>query len=72
MRASARSAPSVVRGVGRHGLQLGPRQGQSDEVVVMELDAPALVRGVLREQLSADRVADRDLPAGIGTQLATQ
>jgi hypothetical protein len=38
----------------------------------MELDAPALVRGVLREQLSADRVADRDLPTGIGTQLATQ
>jgi len=34
--------------------------------VDLEVDA------FLREQLSADRVADRDLPAGIGTQLATQ
>ena len=60
------------RGVGRHRLELGPRLGQRDEIVVMELDAPALVRGVLREDGLAHRIADRNLLSGIGTQLAAE
>ena len=60
------------RGVGRHRLELGPRFGQRDEVVVMELDAPALVRGVLREDGLAHRIADRNLLSGVGAQLAAE
>jgi hypothetical protein len=64
----AHEAPQ--RGVGWHRLQVRPAVAERDEVVVVELDAPALVRRVLREQLTAERVADRDLLASIGTQLA--
>jgi hypothetical protein len=60
------------RGVGRHRLKLGPRFGQRDQVVVMELDAPALVRGVLREDGLAHGIADRNLLSGVGAQLAAE
>jgi hypothetical protein len=38
----------------------------------MKLDAPALVRGIVREHDLAHRVAHRGLLAGIGAQLAAQ
>src|SRR5258708_23926748 len=38
----------------------------------MELDAPALVRSILREHGLAHGIADRNLPSGIGAQLAAQ
>jgi hypothetical protein len=38
---------------------------ERDEVVVVELDAPALVRGVLRDDLATHGVADRGLLPGI-------
>jgi hypothetical protein len=38
----------------------------------MELDAPALVRGILRQHGLAHRLAHRGLLAGIGAQLAAQ
>ena len=38
----------------------------------MKLDAPALVRGVLRQHDLAHRLAHRRLPAGILAQLAAQ
>ena len=38
----------------------------------MELDAPALVRGILREHGLAHGVADRELLSGIGAQLAAE
>ena len=38
----------------------------------MKLDAPTLVRGILREHDLAHRVAHRGLLAGIGAQLAAQ
>jgi hypothetical protein len=60
------------RGVGRHGLKLRPRFGQRDEVVVMELDTPALMRSVLREDDLAHGIADRNLLSGIGAQLAAE
>ena len=60
------------RGVGRHGAKLGRRFGQRNEVVVMELYAPALVRRVLRENGLAHDIADRDLLPGIGAQLAAE
>jgi hypothetical protein len=48
------------------------RVGERDEVVVMQLDAPALVRGVLREHGLAHRVAHRELLSGIGAHLAAE
>ena len=60
------------RGVGQHRVELGPGFGQRDEVVVMELDAPALMRGVLREDGLAHRIADRNLLSGVGAQLAAE
>ena len=60
------------RGIGRHGLETGLRLGQSDEVVVVELDAPALVGGVLGEDGASNRLADGRLPAGVGAQLAAK
>ena len=38
----------------------------------MQLDAPALVRGVLREHGLAHGIAHRDLPSGIAAQLAAE
>jgi hypothetical protein len=38
----------------------------------MELDAPALMRGVLREDGLAHRIADRNLLSGVGAQLAAE
>ncbi len=60
------------RSVGRRRLQIGPGLGKRDEIVMMELDAPAFVRGVLRQHDLAHRVAHRGLLAGIGAQLAAQ
>jgi hypothetical protein len=39
---------------------------------VVELDAPALVRGVLRDDLAAHEVADGGLLSGIGPDLAAE
>ena len=60
------------RGIGRRGPQIGLRLGQGDEVVVVELDAPALVGGVLGEDGAPDRLADGVLLAGVGAQLAAK
>ena len=60
------------RGVGRHGLELGPGLSQRDEVVVMELDAPALVGSILGKHGLAHGIADRKLLSGIGAQLAAE
>ena len=60
------------RRIGRHWRQLGPRPGQRHQVVVMELDAPALVGGVLGQQGLAQRLAHRRLLAGILAPLAAQ
>jgi hypothetical protein len=57
---------------GRHRLQLGLGLSKCDEVVVMELGAPAFVRGVLREHSSPHGVTDRVLPSGIGADLAAE
>jgi hypothetical protein len=48
------------------------RLGQSDEVVVVELDAPALVGGVLGKDGAPNRLADGMLLTGIGAQLAAK
>jgi hypothetical protein len=65
-------AQPAQRRIGRHRLQLGPGLGECDEVVVMELDAPAFVRGVLREHGLPHGVTDRVLPSGIGADLAAE
>ena len=82
VRSAWRDAPPLVetvgleepaqRRVGRHGLEIGLGRGQRDEIVVMQLDAPALVRGILRKHGLAHGVAHRHLLTGIGTQLAPQ
>ena len=54
------------RGIGRHRLEAGLGLGQCDEVVVVELDAPALVGGVLGEDGTAHGIADGGLLPGIG------
>ena len=49
------------------------RLGQRDEIVVMQLDAPAhAVGGVLREHSAADGVADRVLLPSIAAHLAPE
>src|SRR4249920_1003890 len=58
---------AAQRRIGRHRLEIRLRLGQRDEIVVMQLDAPALVGGVLREHRAADGVADR-VAHGIGRQ----
>ena len=66
------SHEAAQRGIGRHGPEIGLRLGQSDEVVVVELDAPALVGGVLGQDGAPDRRADGRLLAGVGAQLAAK
>jgi hypothetical protein len=58
--------------VGRYGLEIGPVLGQRDEIVVVQLRAPTLMRGVLGKHGLAHGVAHRRLLAGIGAQLAPQ
>jgi hypothetical protein len=53
---AVRLQETAQRGVGRYRLKIGSRLGERDQVVVMELDAPSLVRGVLREHGLAHRV----------------
>ena len=48
------------------------RLGQSDEVVVVELDAPALVGGVLGQGGAPNRLTDGMLLSGVGAQLAAE
>src|SRR5512134_3891553 len=48
---------AAQRRIGRNRLEVGPRLAERDEVVVMQLDAPALVRGILGEHGPSDRVA---------------
>ena len=63
---------ATQRGIGRHGLEIWLRLGQRDKVVVVELDAPALVCGVLRDDDATHGRADGVLPPGVGAQLAAQ
>ena len=63
---------AAQRGIGRRGLEPRLRLGQRDKVVVVELDAPALVCGVLRDDDATHGRADGVLPPGIGAQLAAQ
>ena len=77
-----RQAPALVEAVGlheaaqgrvgRHRLQAGLGLSQSDKVVVVKLDAPTLVRGVLGEHGLADGVADRVLLSCVDAHLAAQ
>ena len=59
--------------IGRHRPQAGLRLGQGDQIVVVQLDAPALVGGVLREHGAPQppRSIGR-LLAGVGAQLAAK
>src|SRR5579864_1571725 len=63
---------AAQRVVTRQRPEIGSRLGKCDEIVVMELDAPVFVCGVLCEDDLAHRGAHRGLPASIGTQLAAQ
>src|SRR4249919_1425518 len=63
---------AAQRRIGRHRLEIGLRLGQRDEIVVMQLDAPALVGGILREHRAADGVADRVLLPSIAAHLAPE
>ena len=58
--------------IGRHRLEVWPRLGQRDEVVMVELDAPALMCGVLRDDDATHGRADGVLLPGVGAQLAAQ
>src|SRR6516225_4193312 len=60
------------RCIGRHGLEIGVGLGERHEIVVVQLHAPALVRGVLGEDRLAYRAAHRRLLPSIGAQLAPQ
>src|SRR5262249_51592081 len=60
------------RGVGRDGLEIEVGLGQSDEIVVVQLHAPTLVRSVLGQDRLAYRAAHRRLLAGVGAQLAAE
>src|SRR5262252_339814 len=63
---------AAQRRIGRHRLEIRLRLGQRDEIVVMQLDAPALVGGVLREHRAADGIADRVLLPSIAAHLAPE
>ena len=58
--------------VGRQRIQIGIGLGSRDEIVVMQLLGPALVRGILVDDDLTCRAADGRLLAGIGAQLAPQ
>jgi hypothetical protein len=79
---TGREAPSFAQavgfeeaaqgGVGGHGIEIGAALGKDNEIVVVQLDAPALVRGVLGKDGLPESTAHRPLLAGIGAQLAPQ
>src|SRR5262245_5942505 len=54
------------RGVGRDGLELGIVIRERNEIVVVQLHAPAFMRGVLGQDCLAYRAAHRRLLAGVG------
>ena len=58
------------RRIGRRGPELGALRDQGDQVVVVKLGAPALVRGILGKQRLAQGVAHRRLAAGVPAALA--
>jgi hypothetical protein len=60
------------RRIGRHGRKIRVAVGERDEVIVVQLHTPALVRGVLGKDRLAYRAAHRRLLSGIGAQLAAQ
>jgi hypothetical protein len=61
---------SAQRRVGRHVLEIGVGLGERDEIVVVQLRAPALMRGILGEDCLAHGRGHRPLLAGIDAQLA--
>src|SRR5713101_4379737 len=63
---------AAQRGIRRHRPQLGPVLAERDQIVVMKLDGPTLVGGVLRQQGLTHRVAHRRLLSGVRTHLAAQ
>src|SRR6202050_3374530 len=63
---------AAQRRIGRHRLEIRLRLGPRDEIVVMQLDAPALVGGVLCEHRAADGVAARVLLPSIAAHLAPE
>ena len=56
--------------VGRHRPKRGLLRRERDQVVVVKLGAPALVRGILGKQRLAQGVAHRRLAAGVPAALA--
>ena len=60
------------RGVGRQGTDLRFRRHPGREVVVVQAEAPALVRGVLIEENPARLLTQRRLSARVAPPLATQ
>jgi len=69
---AVRGEETAQRGIGRHRRERGIALGERQDVVVMQLDAPALVRGVLRQHGLAYRGAHRSLRASVLTQLTPQ
>src|SRR5260370_31344773 len=63
---------AAQRGIRRQWPQLGPLVAERDQIVVMELEGPTLVRRVLRQQGLAHRIAHRRLLSGVRAHLATQ
>ena len=60
------------RRVGWHRAQFRPRLGQGDQIVMMQLYAPAFVSPVLLQQRLAQRRRHRCLRTGIAAPLAEQ
>src|SRR5215510_1538265 len=63
---------AAERRIGRHGLEIEVDLGQSNEIVVVQLHAPTLVRSVLGPDRLAYRAAHRRLLPGVGAQLAAE
>jgi hypothetical protein len=60
------------RRVGRHRLEIGLGLGKRDEIVVVQLRAPAFVRGILSQDRLAHGAAHRRLLAGVSAQFAPE
>ena len=60
------------RRVGRHRPQVRAGLCQGNQIVVMQLDAPALMGAILRQQCLAQRRGHRCLRAGVTPPLAAQ
>src|SRR5260221_343714 len=60
---------AAQRGIRRQWPQLGPLVAERDQIVVMELEGPTLVRRVLRQQGLAHRIAHRRLLSGVRAHL---